>query len=69
MYHTGQGLPLDHSEASYWLSLAARQQAKDNTQLRSTAAYLRDEVARKLNADQIAELKRRLDERKIARSP
>jgi TPR repeat protein len=69
MYYTGQGLPVDDGEAYYWLSLAARQQAKDNTQLRSTAAYLRDEVARKLNADQIAELKRRLDERKIVRSP
>jgi TPR repeat protein len=63
MYHTGEALPVDHGEAYYWLSLAARQQANDNTQLRSTAAYLRDEAARKLNADQIAKLKRRLDER------
>src|SRR4030095_5835540 len=60
MHHTAQGVPVDHGEAYYCLSLAARQQAKDNTQLRSTAAYLRDEAARKLTGDQIAEVKRRL---------
>ena len=69
MYHTGHGVPIDHGEAYYWLSLAASRLAKDNAQLRSTASYLRDEAASKLNADQIAELKRRLDERKAARSP
>jgi uncharacterized protein len=68
MYHTGESLPVDHGEAYYWLSLAATQHTKANTQLRSTAAYLRDEAARKLNADQLAELKRRLDERQVARS-
>ena len=66
MYFTGQGTAVDYAEAYYWLSLAASGSDKEHAQLRSTAAYLRDQAAEKLNAQQIATAKRRIADRKMA---
>jgi TPR repeat protein len=66
MYFTGQGVAVDYDEAYYWLSLAASASDKEHAQLRSTAAYLRDQAAEKLNAQQIATAKKRIADRKMA---
>ncbi len=66
MYFTGQGVAVDYDEAYYWLSLAASVPDKEHAQLRSTASYLRDRAAEKLNAQQIATVKWRIAERKMA---
>jgi TPR repeat protein len=66
MYFTGQGVAVDYDEAYYWLSLVASASDKEHAQLRSTAAYLRDQAAGKLNAQQIAAAKKRIADRKMA---
>lgn len=70
MYLTGQGVSADHREAYYWLAIAAAAGDKD-AQLRSTAAYMRDQAATKLDREQIAQLNKRIAERErpTPRSP
>src|SRR5262245_15772529 len=62
MYMEGGALPVDHAEAYYWLGLAASANGKEHSQLRTTAAFARDDAGTRLSEDQIAELKRRIDE-------
>ena len=69
MYFTGQGVAVDYDEAFYWLSLAAGGSDKEHAQLRSTAAYLRDQAAQKLDAQRIAAARKRIVERKAPASP
>jgi TPR repeat protein len=52
----------DYREAYYWLALAASANGEQHAELRATAAFVRDDAAAKLSADQIAELKRRIGE-------
>lgn len=66
MYFTGQAIAVDYGEAYYWLSLAAGASDKEHAQLRSTAAYLRDQAAGKLNASQIGLVNRRIADRRMA---
>jgi uncharacterized protein len=68
MYFTGEGITADYGEAFYWLSLAASGSDKENAQLRSTASYLRDQAAEKLNAQQIETAKKRIADRKAPAS-
>jgi len=63
MYLTGQGVSTDHREAYYWLAIAATAEDNEDAQLRSTAAYMRDQAASKLDGEQIAELNRRISDR------
>ncbi|MBL6615956.1 MAG: hypothetical protein ISP45_18230 [Reyranella sp.] len=63
MYLTGQGVSTDHGEAYYWLAIAAAAEDKD-AQLRSTAAYMRDQAANKLDGEQIAQLNKRIAARR-----
>ena len=60
MYFSGESIAVDYDEAYYWLSLAAGSSGKEHAQLRSTATYLRDQAAQKLNAEQIAAVKQRI---------
>jgi TPR repeat protein len=69
MYLLGEGVPPNYAEACYWLSLAAGADDKDNSQLRASASYLRDEAASKLSAEQVAQITQRVSERKLAQSP
>jgi uncharacterized protein len=66
MYRNGTGVGADLGEAYYWLSLAAEAPGKDNAQLRSTASYLRDQAAAKLNREQVAEVQQRVTKWKSA---
>ena len=66
MYFSGESIAVDYDAAYYWLSLAAVSSGREHAQLRSTASYLRDQAAEKLNAEQIAAAKRRIAERKVA---
>jgi len=66
MYFAGQGVAVDYDEAYYWLSLAASAPGKEHAQVRSTASYLRDQAAAKLNAEQIAAAKQRIADRVAA---
>jgi uncharacterized protein len=68
MYLNGIGVATDHVEAYYWLSLAANAPGKENAQLRSTGAYLRDQAKAKLGKEQVAEATRRIAERGFADS-
>ena len=66
MYFAGQGVAVDYGEAYYWLSLAASASGKEHDQVRSTAAYLRDQAAAKLSAEQIKGAKTRIADRVAA---
>jgi TPR repeat protein len=55
MSHRGQGVPRDDVEALKWLTLAVRQQPPE----RDAYALWRDEVARQMTADQIADAGKR----------
>ena len=68
MYFTGEGVAADNDEAYYWLSLAASGSDKEHAQLRSTASYLRDQAAQKLNAQQIEVARKRIADRKAPAS-
>lgn len=68
MHMMGEGVPANYVEAYYWLGVAALASGKEYSRLRSTAAFAQDEAGLKLSPDQIAEAKRRIDERKIAQS-
>jgi TPR repeat protein len=68
MYMKDGAVPADYAEAYYWLGLAATASGKEHSQLRSTAAYMRDDVGSKLSSEQLAELRRRIDERKSAQA-
>ena len=69
MYLLGEGVQPNYVEACYWLSLAAGVDGADNSQLRASASYLRDEAASKLSAEQVAQITQRVSERKLAQSP
>lgn len=66
MHFMGEATPINYAEAYYWLGLAAAANGADQRQLRATAAFAQDQVAPKLSAEQIADAKRRIDERKVA---
>jgi TPR repeat protein len=66
MHFMGEATPVNYAEAYYWLGLAATAKGQDQRQLRATAAFAQDQVAQKLSAEQIADAKRRIDERKVA---
>ncbi|GEP53359.1 hypothetical protein RSO01_05250 [Reyranella soli] len=66
MYFAGQHVVVNYDEAYYWLSLAAGAPGKEHAQVRSTAAYLRDQAAEKLSAEQIAAVKTRIADRVAA---
>jgi TPR repeat protein len=59
MYFVGEGVPIDYLEAYHWLTLAAAERPNDDAQVRSTAAFLLDEVSSKLTPDQVAMAKQR----------
>lgn len=48
MYERGQGVPKDYVQAHFWFNLAARQGEEQ-------AAKMRDELASRMNAEQVAE--------------
>jgi TPR repeat protein len=55
MYHKGQGVERDLSEAFFWYGLAASEQAE--------AVHLRDIVAHQLSSDELNAVKRRVKDR------
>jgi TPR repeat protein len=59
MYFVGEGVPVDYIEAYHWLTLAAAVRQSDDAQVRSTAAFLLNEVGGKLTPDQVATAKQR----------
>jgi TPR repeat protein len=59
MYFVGEGVPIDYMEAYHWLTLAAAKRPSDDAQVRSTAAFLLDEVSSKLTPNQVAMAKQR----------
>jgi TPR repeat protein len=66
LYLAGEVTQPDYPEAYFWLDLAARAAGKEDAQLRSTAAYARDQAGGKLSAQQLAAVKQRVVERKPA---
>jgi TPR repeat protein len=68
MYLTGELVTADPAEAYYWLGLAATAQGKEHAQMRTTAAYARDQARTKLSAQQIAEQDLRINAAQAAQA-
>ena len=68
LYFTGAAGPPNPNEAYYWLGLAATATGSQHSQMRSTAAFARDDAGSKLSKEQISELNRRIVEAKTAQA-
>ena len=55
MYNTGQGVPQDYVQAHMWVNLAA---SRTTGKVAENARLLRDQLAEKMTASQIAEAQR-----------
>jgi TPR repeat protein len=66
MYLIGEGGPPDYLDAYFWLSLAAVMRADDDEEVHSIAAYLLDQAADKLTAEEVVEIKKRSQQWKPA---
>jgi TPR repeat protein len=62
-YYKGQGVPQDYVEAYMWMDLAASPRANGVEQKKYAEA--RDQIAKKMNSQQITEAQRRARERKL----
>jgi len=60
IYLKGSGVARDYAEAYYWFSLAASAQGKDKAQLRTTATYMRDQAAARLDKEEVAKIRERV---------
>jgi len=58
MYEQGRGVPQDYVQAHMWLNLAASRYPATKTEMRDTAAKIRDDVAAKMTPAQVAEAQR-----------
>ena len=67
MYFEGEGIPQDYVEAQKWLKLAASRYPPRET--RDMAAGARDDVAKRMTPDQIAEAQRLARECKPKNGP
>jgi TPR repeat protein len=58
VYEHGKGVPQDYVQAHKWANLAASRSLASQTELRANAVKLRDFIAEKMTAAQIAEAQR-----------